>query len=710
MLRHIVETTGDHRMGVIIMNKMIKIVFFFMLSLFLACNLTAQVKVERSTEIVKISGKEYYMHHVKAGETLFSIAQAYQVTIEEIERLNPEVAEGLKAGQVIGIPVVEPQESLGHTAENEKTTLVLNGEYVVQAGENLYDIAKKFGIDVSEFKALNPGLTNEPNLGTVIKVPNIVNTDDYLVHKVEYNERTTSLLNRWKVSESEFRGINISVGSHVFVNQMVLIPIPREGRMSLSTETVAEEIVAEEINAEEDVDEGKPLSPLEGHEVVFAEEKDWEVPECNPSDDNASKHYKVALMVPLYLYDIGKLDVDKERVAQARKSRSLSFLQFYEGFMMAVESLTQDDGLHLDLMVLDVTDNESTAHDALSEIQNKDLDLIVGPFFSKSFEVVEAYAKEKGIIMINPLSTRESIIEGNPNVVKVKASAAGQIMDVYNIVKNYYQDANVFIVSQEKEEDADYLNVLEQQVIQAVKAEVPVSHEEILRYAREESKEREMGERLVSTVDVEGQVYSTEDLQSHPMDGVVLENPVKRYAYSDIGKMKSQLSGVRNNLVFAYGDSNVFATQVLNTLKKEVDMKPITLVALPDWTKFEKLLVDNLLDMNAIYFSDFFVDYRNPQVKQFVQRFRSKYKAEPQQYAFEGYDVAWYFLNALMRYGRDMAGCLPYFDLPLLHAQYHFKNMGQNNGIENQAWSVYQYDNEAIELVPVNPYNKVGDE
>ena len=681
--------------------------FFVFLCLFLllTCSLEAQVTVERSSEIVTVGGKEYYMHHVKQGETLYSISQAYQVTVEEIERLNPEVAEGLKAEQVIGIPVVQVQE-VSESAEKEPEKIenksanpVLGNEYVVQAGEDLYDIAKKFGIDVGEFKAINPGLTNTPAVGTVIKVPDIYNTDDYLVHKVEYNERTASLLRRWKVSESEFRGINLSVGSHVFVNQMVLIPIPKVERVPVAVEPVVDD---------EEVIE--PLMPMEGQEVVLVEEEVLEVLECNPSDDNASKHYKVALMVPLYLYDIGKLDVDKEKVQQARKSRSLSFLQFYEGFMMAVKSLTQDEGLHLDLMVMDVTDNELTARDALAEIQNKDLDLIVGPFFSKSFDVVEAYAKEKGIVMVNPLSTRESIIEGNPNVVKVKAGAAGQISDVYHLVKNCYQDANVFIVSQEKELDQDYLNALEHQVNQAVKAEVSVSNEELLRYAREESEEREMGERLVSTVDVEGQVYSTEDLQSHPTDDIVLENPVKRYAYSDIGNMKAQLSGVRNNLIIAYGDSNVFATQVLNTLKKEADKKPITLVALPDWTKFEKLLVDNLLDMNAIYFSDFFVDYRDDEVKRFVQRFRNTYKAEPQQYAFEGYDVAWYFLNALMRYGSDMNACLPSFDLPLLHAQYHFRDMGSNNGVENQAWSVYQYDNENIELVPVNPYKKADNE
>ena len=192
------------------------------------------------------------------------------------------------------------------------------------------------------------------------------------------------------------------------------------------------------------------------------------------------------------------------------------------------------------------------------------------------------------------------------------------------------------------------------------------------------------------------------------MDHVVLANPVHRYVYSseNLPSLVSKLSGVRDNVIIAYGDDNVFATQVLNTLKKEADRVPITLVCAPDWTKFEKLLVENLLQMNAIYLTDNFVDYNSEEANRFVADFRSKYTVEPQNYAFEGYDVATYFLTALMRYGKDMTECLPYFTMPLLHAQYHFMRKGEGNGLENQNWSMYQYDNEKIELVPVNPFKK----
>jgi hypothetical protein len=193
---------------------------------------------------------------------------------------------------------------------------------------------------------------------------------------------------------------------------------------------------------------------------------------------------------------------------------------------------------------------------------------------------------------------------------------------------------------------------------------------------------------------------------------VVLANPVKRYPYSEISKVKSQLSGVRNNVIVAYGDDNVFATQMLNSLAKETDRFPITLVCAPDWAKFEKLLVENLLQMNAIYLGDGFVDYKSEAAKQFVRKFRSKYAAEPQDYAFEGYDMAMFFLSALMRYGDDMMDCLNSCDVPLLHSQFRFFNRdylkeGRSNGRENQYWSVYQYDSDLIELRPIDPFKKM---
>lgn len=583
----------------------------------------------------------------------------------------------------------------------EKDTIVVGGYYVVEKGEDLYDIAKKFGIDLSDFKDVNPGLTNNPSPETKILVPNIVNEQDYIIHKVEYNERTSSMLKRWKVKEKLFRKKNISVGSHVFVNQIVLIPIDPVIVKPEIVEIDDQEQVVD--NQEQESDEPLMVDANEENENLFLEEIPYDMPECIALPENALKQYNVALMIPLYLYDLGSLDVSKENISRLQKARPLSFLQYYQGFMMAAEKL-EKEGLKLNLTVIDVTDNVSSAHQALAQIEGKDFDMIVGPFFAKSFEVIEEYAKDKGIIMVNPLSTRSSVVMGNPNVVKVKPGDTGLILTLSSLVKNYYRDSNVFLVSRENVEDSLFMVKLQHHLDLAINQEVKVSNDEFLQFARNESQRLEMGEKMMPTINVEGQEYSTNDLKNSEVDGVIIHNAIKRF--KSTGEVIPHLSGVRNNLIIAYGDDNVFATQSLNGLKKVADQYPITIVGATDWAKFEKLLVESLLQMNAIYVSDFFVDYESAEVKLFIQRFRSRYAWEPQKYAYEGYDVAMYFLSALMRYGDATMECLQCYNTPMLHTRYRFFKGYQNSGdgLENYYWSVYQFDKKDIELKAIEPF------
>lgn len=193
-------------------------------------------------------------------------------------------------------------------------------------------------------------------------------------------------------------------------------------------------------------------------------------------------------------------------------------------------------------------------------------------------------------------------------------------------------------------------------------------------------------------------------MKNGAIDNVRVENSVGRYVYNsgDMSAFTKSLSEVRNNLVIAYGTDNVFATQILNKLNKTAETHPITLVAMPDWSDLDKLLVENLLKMNAIYFSDDFVDYNSNEAKRFVLQFRRKYSCEPTDYAFSGFDVAWYFMNAMMRYGHEPKDCLLNFEMPLLSNSFRFVKTASDNGLENYQWSIYQYDNENVELKPIN--------
>jgi hypothetical protein len=68
------------------------------------------LKQMRSNVIEKINGKEYYIHTIKKGQTLYMISKAYGADVNDVIRENPEVKEGINANQKIRIPVIKSEE------------------------------------------------------------------------------------------------------------------------------------------------------------------------------------------------------------------------------------------------------------------------------------------------------------------------------------------------------------------------------------------------------------------------------------------------------------------------------------------------------------------------------------------------------------------------------------------------------------------------
>src|SRR5688572_3818337 len=97
-------------------------------------------------------------HVVQAGETLFSIARRYGLTVEQVAAANGITNPGLiYIGQVLTIPG-------GGTSPGGTTT------YTVQAGDTLFSIARRFNTTVDRLIALN-GITN----------PNVLNIGQVLI-------------------------------------------------------------------------------------------------------------------------------------------------------------------------------------------------------------------------------------------------------------------------------------------------------------------------------------------------------------------------------------------------------------------------------------------------------------------------------------------------------------------------------------------------
>ena len=116
-------------------------------------------------EMVVIEGVRYTIHDVAKGETLYSLARHYGVTVDDIKSANAVLVDGLKAGQRVKIPV-KGGEVAKVAAEQPKMRL-----HKVMRGETLYSLAKANGITVDELHRANPHVRKGLKAGQLIEIP-----------------------------------------------------------------------------------------------------------------------------------------------------------------------------------------------------------------------------------------------------------------------------------------------------------------------------------------------------------------------------------------------------------------------------------------------------------------------------------------------------------------------------------------------------------
>lgn len=121
------------------------------------------------------------LHSVQAKETKYGIAKQYDITIEELEKKNPEIAgKELPLGYVLLIKgerpkTVTPTITQPKTEENKPTPVmpvaISQDTHTVKPQETLYGLASQLGCTQEELIALNPELKEGVKEGMIIKIP-----------------------------------------------------------------------------------------------------------------------------------------------------------------------------------------------------------------------------------------------------------------------------------------------------------------------------------------------------------------------------------------------------------------------------------------------------------------------------------------------------------------------------------------------------------
>ncbi len=115
-------------------------------------------------KIPKSLDEDVKKYTVKPSEGKWRVAYKFGISVAELDKLNPDLGDSLKVGQVINVPNI---------ANNEERTVDESFSYYnVLPKEGFYRLKIKLGLTQEELENLNPGL-NETGLkaGMVLKIP-----------------------------------------------------------------------------------------------------------------------------------------------------------------------------------------------------------------------------------------------------------------------------------------------------------------------------------------------------------------------------------------------------------------------------------------------------------------------------------------------------------------------------------------------------------
>ena len=617
----------------------------------------SQVVVERSKDKVIISGVAYYIHQVKKGEFPYSIAKAYGITVEDLTRENPPAVYGTKEGQTLRIPVslvsdIKPAESVTVKRQHNDTRFIY---HIMKPGETVYSLSKLYGVSEYDIVANNPGIDiTKLSVGAEIAIPkrefmsNQQKFDDqenkYIYHKVLMGETLSSIAKQYGLTVRHLRKENRDL-KFPQVGDFVRIPGDKKAEIQ-EIELVKPDTVATVV---EEVPEKIVKS------AFYTPVKD-----LRGSLD-------VAVLLPFYLSENStRIEIDSSRQVKGIKTykeikqadnwiypESLDFLELYQGILLAADTL-RSMGLNINLHTYDIKSDTIEITRLIKSGKLSDMDLIIGPVYSHNLSIVSQYARELGIPVVSPVPLmNNSALINNPTLFMASSSLEIAQKALAKKISEYYDHNIVFIHADSLGVDED-VKKFKNLIFTELSYKLPyeeIKFKEFLFYSR------------------------------------------SMFNNDSINRLSHALSEQSKNIVIIASEEAPVISEVIDIVSGLARRFDVKLFGYPVIRELERLDQKELFDMEIMVYSPYWIDYSKENVKQFNSDFRQKFHTQPleKSYAWQGYDITYYFLSGLAMNGKNFIRHPEIHNPELLQSDYDFRRNVPGNGFENQKLFMVRY-------------------
>jgi ABC-type branched-subunit amino acid transport system substrate-binding protein len=341
---------------------------------------------------------------------------------------------------------------------------------------------------------------------------------------------------------------------------------------------------------------------------------------------------------------------------------SESYLQFYEGVLLAVDSL-QRAGMRIALKVFDTQQSADSIRKFIYSESFLETDLIIGPVFPNVQREVAAIAAKNRIPVISPLSSQSQDLNINPYYFQVNPSREILIAKTAELIAEEYFNSNFIVVRTSRSGD-----IPEGKVVDMVREKLSPS----------------------------GYWNNPQGMQFHSVN-FSSEGP------SGINRV---MSSNKENVIFISSLNEGELSIILSNINNLAGRYPVTLIGFNRYEQFSSIQEEFFHNLKLQYIAPYWTDYTNPETVRFLKKFRQYFHTDPGNFGMQGYDVAFYFLSAMNYYGKQFEECLPYHQVSLAQGSYRFEKQTQFGGYMNVGVSVISYERnfDVIRKRVIGPY------
>lgn len=331
---------------------------------------------------------------------------------------------------------------------------------------------------------------------------------------------------------------------------------------------------------------------------------------------------------------------DSARIAQ----RAFGFLEFYSGVLLATQKMTEA-GMKIKLFVYDTYQDSKVVENLVKKPEFLSLDLIIGPVYPDNQKPVAELSAKNRIPMVSPLSSDSRFIATTPGYYQINPERKLRVAGTADYIAENFADQNIIMLNHGSN-----------------------SGDEKLIFDRINHKP---GKIRQYNIWAEGTSTLETMLKADAENIVVL---------TDVSEVNVSVALTR-----------------LNTISKT---NKITVIGLQEYTKMQSIDIEHLHDLKFHYLSPYFIDYANPKVNAFIEKYRFSFESEPTPFSFQGYDIALYFLSSLGKPGKNFSISNPADAVDLLQAEYRFQKPSGFGGYMNSTLYVIEYsDNYEVKSV-----------